>query len=58
LEPLNCFHDKPGGTRSHPFRHFKNALLDHPNVREDWFRFYNEKMIELALDRLKENELT
>ena len=37
----------------HPFRRFKDVLLNYPSVREDWFRFHEQafmKIIEEWLD--------
>ena len=31
-----------------PFRAFKDALLDYPPVRDHWFRFHHEHMLEEA----------
>jgi hypothetical protein len=38
--------------RSHPFRSFKDKLLDYPDVRERWFAFENDRMLELAKEWL------
>lgn len=37
----------------HPFRRFKDVLLNYPEVREDWFRFHEQafmKIIQTWLD--------
>lgn len=40
--------------QSNPFRRFKNALLDYPRLREEWFAFHESAMIELALEWLRD----
>lgn len=40
--------------KSHPFRSFKNTLLYHPKIRENWFVFHERAMIKIARDWLKE----
>lgn len=37
-----------GGSR--PFRRFKDALLDHPAEREEWFRYHGGWMRDVARD--------
>lgn len=34
--------------RGRPFRNFKNALLSHPKLREEWFAFHEKSFIQLA----------
>jgi len=34
--------------RSHPFRRFKDTLLDYPEIREQWFAFHERAMLQLA----------
>ncbi len=41
-----------------PFRHFKDALLEWPHIREQWFRFHNARMRKVAEDWLTENDLS
>ena len=33
---------------SHPFRRFKDMLLTYPAVREQWFTFHEQALVELA----------
>lgn len=40
--------------QNHPFRRFKDGLLDYPEVREQWFGFHKEAMLRLAREWLKE----
>ena len=41
-----------------PFRHFKDALLEWPHIREQWFRFHNARMRKVAENWLTENDLS
>ena len=41
-----------------PFRHFKDALLEWPHIREQWSRFHNARMRQVAEEWLTENELS
>jgi len=41
----------------HPFRQFKDALLSWPHIREQWFRFHNARMREIAQGWLTGNEV-
>ena len=41
-----------------PFRHFKDALLEWPHIREQWFRFHNARMRKVAEDWIIENDLS
>ena len=41
-----------------PFRHFKDALLEWPHIRLQWFRFHNARMRKVAEDWLTENDLS
>ena len=34
--------------RNHPFRRFKNVLLNYPKIREQWFAFNEKAMLEFA----------
>lgn len=34
--------------RSHPFRRFKDTLLNYPTLREQWFAFENQAMLDIA----------
>ena len=38
-----------------PFRHFKDALLAWPLIREQWFRFHGARMRQVASEWLTEN---
>lgn len=38
-----------------PFRSFKDALLDFPQIRESWFKYHNDRMQEIAQAWLDEN---
>jgi hypothetical protein len=40
--------------RSHPFRQFKDTLLDYPKLREQWFAFHERAMLQLAREWLEE----
>lgn len=40
--------------RSHPFRRFKDMVLNYPDTREQWFAFHEKAMIELAREWLKD----
>ena len=31
----------------HPFRRFKDVLLNYPAVREDWFRFHEQSFVKI-----------
>ena len=42
-------------TQPRPFRHFKDALLAWPHIREQWFRFHDSRMRQVATDWLTEN---
>lgn len=35
-------------SRRRPFRNFKDAFYDFPQVREEWFRFHNEMLLQKA----------
>jgi hypothetical protein len=39
--------------RKRPFRRFKDVLLNHPSVREDWFRFHQQAFIKVIKDWLE-----
>ena len=39
---------------SHPFRRFKNVLLDYPKIREQWFAFNEKAMLEFAQQWLED----
>ncbi|MHB9131401.1 MAG: UPF0158 family protein [Armatimonadota bacterium] len=41
----------------HPFRNFKDALLDYPNLREEWFAFHDEAMRDYARQWLEEHDI-
>ena len=36
----------------HPFRRFKDVLLDYPTVREDWFRFHEQAFMRIIQEWL------
>ncbi len=38
---------------SHPFRWFKNSLLNYPNHKEQWFAFHQTAMLDLARDWIR-----
>ena len=38
----------------HPFRPFKDALLNYPKIREKWFRFHNDAFTKTAQEWLEE----
>jgi hypothetical protein len=40
-----------------PFRRFKDALCDWPDVREQWFRFHDARLREIAQAWLAEREV-
>jgi hypothetical protein len=40
--------------RSHPFRQFKDMLLDYPKIREQWFAFHERAMLQLAREWLED----
>ena len=40
--------------KRHPFRRFKDALLDYPELREEWFRFHKQEFTRLAGEWLKD----
>jgi len=37
----------------HPFRQFKDVLLNYPSVREDWFRFHEQAFSEIIKEWLE-----
>jgi hypothetical protein len=40
--------------RSRPFRRFKDELYEYPEVREAWFRYHGDRMVEIAEEWLQE----
>jgi hypothetical protein len=42
---------------SHPFRSFKNALLDYPKSREQWFAFQRKSLAQLAREWLHDESI-
>jgi hypothetical protein len=42
-----------GHTR--PFRGFKDTLLDFPDLREQWFKYHDARMLEKAQEWLEDN---
>ena len=43
--------------RRRPFRSFKDALLGHPEVREQWFKYHEGRLREEALSWLRVEEI-
>jgi hypothetical protein len=43
--------------RRKPFRNFKDALYEFPEVREDWFKFHNEMLLQKAKDWVEVEEI-
>ena len=41
--------------RKKPFRNFKDALFEFPEIEEKWFKFYSDEMTEILKEWL-ENE--
>jgi hypothetical protein len=41
-----------------PFRAFKDRLFNYPAVRQEWFGFYEQKMLRVAEQWLNENGVT
>ncbi|MCC6243424.1 MAG: hypothetical protein IT353_11320 [Gemmatimonadaceae bacterium] len=41
--------------RNRPFRRFKDALYDHGPLRDQWHRFHEDRMLEIARAWLVEN---
>jgi hypothetical protein len=39
----------------HPFRRFKDVLLDYPAVREDWFRFHEQAFMKIIQEWLDDH---
>ena len=42
----------------HPFRRFKDTLLDYPDIREQWFAFERRAMLEIARKWLEQEEIS
>ena len=40
-----------------PFRRFKDALLNHPSIREDWFRFHEQAFIKIIEEWLDDHNI-
>ncbi len=40
--------------KRHPFRRFKDALYDYPELREEWFRFHKQQLTQLAGEWLED----
>jgi len=38
--------------QKHPFRRFKDVLLNYPSVREDWFRFHEQAFMKIIQEWL------
>ena len=43
--------------QSKPFRKFKNRLTELPEIRDKWFSFKENRMKEMAMEWLKDNEM-
>jgi len=43
--------------RKKPFDNFKNTLLNFPEIREQWFRYHDEKMKEIAREWLNDHQI-
>jgi len=41
--------------QKHPFRRFKDVLLNYPAIREDWFRFHEQAFIEIIQEWLDDH---
>ena len=39
------------------FRRFKDVLLSHPEKREEWFKFQDERLEKCVMEWLEENEI-
>jgi hypothetical protein len=39
----------------HPFRRFKDVLLNYPAVREDWFRFHEQSFVKIIQEWLDDH---
>ena len=39
--------------RKKPFRNFKNALFEFPEIEEKWFKFYSDEMTEIVKEWLE-----
>lgn len=40
-----------------PFRHFKDALLDYPDLREQWFQYEREAQLRMAMRWLDDHDI-
>lgn len=40
-----------------PFRSFKDELLVYPAIREQWFKYHEKRMREIAIEWLQDNEI-
>ena len=43
--------------RSRPFRRFKDELLNYPDVREKWFAYEYDRMLDIAKEWLEDEGL-
>ncbi len=41
--------------KDHPFRRFKDVLLNYPSVQDDWFRFHEQAFIKIIQEWLKDH---
>ena len=44
-------------SRRSPFRNFKDTLCEFPEIRQDWFKFHNEALLERAKDWLSSEQI-
>ncbi len=40
-----------------PFRNFRDALLEYPEIRDAWYKFEEERMKQYALEWLRDNDI-
>jgi hypothetical protein len=43
--------------KKHPFRKFKDGLLNYPHIRDKWFIYHEQRLRELAIEWLEENDI-
>ena len=44
-------------SRRNPFRNFKDTLCEFPETRQDWFKFHDEALLEVAKDWLSSEQI-
>jgi hypothetical protein len=44
-------------TRPKPFRNFKDDLYDFPQVQDQWYKYHEKNLLEIAKDWLKEQKI-